>query len=204
MVQSSFIAFEGVDGSGKSTQIERLRERLRGDGCEPLVVREPGGTALGEEVRNILLHREEIELHVDTEALLFLASRVQLYEEKIRPTLAAGEWVISDRFYLSTLVYQGWAAGSDVEALRRLISVVLGDRRPRLFVVIDTPWELCRARLGDAPDRFEGRDGFLEKVADGMRCCDALAGDTIVRIDGDGAPDVVADRVWEGINDALS
>ncbi|MEM7168234.1 MAG: dTMP kinase [Planctomycetota bacterium] len=204
MVSPAFIAFEGVDGSGKSTQIELLRQRLRNDGCEPLVVREPGGTALGEEVRNILLHREEIALHVDTEALLFLASRVQLFEEKIRPTLAADEWVISDRFYLSTLVYQGWAAGRDVDALRRLISVVLGERRPRLFVVIDTPWEICQQRVGDSPDRFEGRQGFLEKVADGFRSCAALDGDTVIHIDGEGSADDVAVRVWEGVCSALS
>lgn len=198
-----FIAIEGVDGAGKTTQIRRLADFYTARGREVVVVREPGGTALGEEVRRILLHREEIALHVDTETLLFLSSRVQLYEEVIRPALERGALVISDRYHLSTMVYQGLARGTDPEALRRVLESVLGDRRPQLHLIIDAPLEDCLGRLGDAPDRFEGRPDFLAKVAEGFSQCDGLPDDVVVRVDGSGAEEEVAERVREEVERAL-
>lgn len=203
MAAGSFIAFEGVDGSGKTTQIRRLAQRLEAAGRQVLVVREPGGTAVGEEVRKILLHRQEIPLHVDTETLLFLSSRVQLYEEVISAALARGDVVLSDRFHLSTLVYQGWARERDLAGLRALLECVLEGRRPQLHVVIDVPLEVSLSRMGDEPDRFEGDPEFLRRVVDGFRRGEGLPGDKIVRVDGSGPPDVVASRVYEEVKHAL-
>lgn len=198
-----FIAIEGVDGAGKSTQVERLAARWRAHGRDPLVVREPGGTALGEEVRRLLLHRTEIELHPETETLLFLASRVQLYEERIRPALAAGRPVISDRYHLSTLVYQAWAGAGDRTRITNLLEVALAGRRPQRVVVLDLPAELTSQRLSGARDRFEERPGFLARVAAAFRDCPGLPGDDVRRIDGVGDVEEVAERLGREVDDAL-
>ncbi|MGE3166524.1 MAG: dTMP kinase [Planctomycetota bacterium] len=198
-----FVAFEGVDGCGKSTQVALLAARLSREGRPNLVVREPGGTPLGEEVRRILLHRQELPLHLDTETLLFLASRVQLFEEKVRPALASGVVVLSDRYHLSTLVYQGWARGADAARLRTLLQCVLGDRKPTLHVVIDVPIEQCLSRLGAQPDRFERDPEFLARVSEGFTQVVGLPGDRIARVSGIGEPSAVAERVYAEVCRAL-
>ncbi|MEM7261629.1 MAG: dTMP kinase [Planctomycetota bacterium] len=198
---AQFIAFEGVDGAGKSTQAERLAETLRARGVSVVTVREPGGTALGEAVRQILLDASEIPLEAESEALLFLASRVQLYRTVIEPALAAGKTVISDRFHLSTLVYQGIAGELGEPRTRALLGAVLGDRRPDLNVIVRAPLADCLDRLrASEPDRFESRAGFLEKVhaafeglSEGTTL--GLPGDRIEVVDGRGSPDTVAEQV---------
>lgn len=198
-----FIAFEGVDGCGKSTQVALLAERLEKAGRRHLIVREPGGTLLGEEVRRILLHRRDLPLHVDTETLLFLASRVQLFEEKLRPALRDGVVVLSDRYHLSTLVYQGWARAADMARLRNLIECVLGDRRPSLHIVVEVPIESCLTRLGAQPDRFEQDPAFLARVSEGFQRLEGLPGDKVVRVSGIGTPSEVAERVYAEVQSAL-
>lgn len=197
-----FIAFEGVDGAGKSTQVRRLADALEAAGTTVVLVREPGGTALGEAVREILLTAKEIELTTEAEALLFLASRVQLYETVIRPALAAGQTVISDRFHLSTLVYQGIAGQLGDAPTRALLRGVLADRRPDLNVIVRAPLADCRARLDSADDRFESRTGFLEHVHAAFedlaeRKIIGLPGDRIESVDGADSVDAVAAAVAE-------
>ena len=120
----SFVAFEGVDGAGKSTQIQRLATVLESQGLEVLVVREPGGTEVGEEVRQILLE-SETPLRAETQLMLFLASRVQLFEERIAPALERGAVVLSDRYHLSSMVYQGFAGELGVERTAKILEAVL-------------------------------------------------------------------------------
>ncbi len=191
-----FIAFEGVDGVGKSTQVARLTEALQRRGRTVITVREPGGTSLGEAVREILLNAREIELRAESEALLFLASRVQLFETVIRPALEAGSTVISDRFHLSTLIYQGIAGQLGDAHVRSLLRGVLGERRPDLNIIVRAPLDVCRERLSGSLDRFESRDGFLERVHEGF---ERLAAREILGLPGDRIESVDASRSIEAI-----
>lgn len=194
-----FVALEGVDGVGKSTQAERLRARLAREGRTVLLVREPGGTALGEAVRDLLLARGEIAIGAEAQMLLFLASRLQLWEERIGPALGRGEIVISDRFHLSTIVYQGIAGALGESRAVAVCREVLGDRRPDLDIVITLPVERCRERLVGAGDRFESAPGLLERVAAGFAATSGIPGDRIVRVSGEGSPEQVAERVLEAV-----
>ncbi|MCI0652091.1 MAG: dTMP kinase [Planctomycetes bacterium] len=198
-----FVALEGADGAGKSTQAQGLAARLEAKGHRTLLVREPGGTPLGEAVRQILLGDQGIAFGAEAEMLLFLACRVQLYEEKIAPALAAGKVVISDRYHLSTIVYQGIARGLGEARVATLCEAVLGTRRPRLNLVLELPAEMCRARRSAALDRIEAMPGLLEAVVAGFAQTRGAAGDRIVRISAAGTPDDVAARVFEAVSRAL-
>ncbi|MFQ5653798.1 MAG: dTMP kinase [Planctomycetota bacterium] len=202
-MKAIFVAIEGVDGAGKSTQVELLRRRVSRRGGNPLVVREPGGTALGEAVRGILLDRGEIPISTEAELLLFLASRVQLHEEVIAPAVAEGRFVLSDRYHLSTVVYQGIAGDLGERRAVEICHRVLGERRPDLHLVIDTPLDDCLRRLAGRTDRFEGSPERLSRAHAGFRETSGLPGDRIERVDGRGAPEEVAARVWKRVLDAL-
>ena len=155
-----FITFEGGEGCGKSSQIERLVSRLRESGRTVLVVREPGGTPVGEEVRHILLrHKKMSGMTVEAELLLFCASRAQLVRELIRPALQAGQVVVADRFYDSTTVYQGCGRKIDRQAIRFFNSFVAGECVPDLTVLIDLDPRigLERARGRELFDRMENQ-----------------------------------------------
>jgi dTMP kinase len=174
--QGVFITLEGVEGSGKTTQAALLAGALRAQGRGVAVTHEPGGTRAGEAIRAIFLD-PAVSLHVAAELLLVLADRAQHVREKLRPTLAAGEMVISDRYSDSTVAYQGFGRGFDLKLLDDLNRLASDGMRPDLTVVLDCPVETglarTRARVrGDVrlPDRFEGeqvefhrrvRDGFL-------------------------------------------
>lgn len=136
-----FITFEGPDGSGKSTQIKLLAETLTALGHTVLLTREPGGTAIGEQVRNLLHDRQHHAMHPRAEVLLFAAARAQLVAEKIRPHLAAGGLVLSDRFYDSTFAYQGYGHGLDLDDLRRLTQIATGGLKPDLTLLFDVDAE---------------------------------------------------------------
>ena len=194
----AFVAIDGIDGAGKSTQVRLLRERLERAGREVLTVREPGGTRLGEEIRPILLGKA-IPLATETELLLFLASRVQLYTEVIAPAVGAGRIVVSDRYHLSTLVYQGLAGELGEARAAKLVATVLLARRPDLNVVIRLPFEACLERLGDDPDRFESARERMRKVWEGFEETTGLSGDRIVRVDGTGSETEVSARVYEAV-----
>ena len=157
-----FITFEGAEGCGKSTHIRLLGDRLRALGHEVVVTREPGGTPLCEAIRGLLQFDAAGESPVPSaETLLFCASRAQLVEKVVRPALARGAWVLSDRFYDSTYAYQGYGRGYDLAALRAIMSFAVGGLRPALTFLLDADPATERARLaqrfasGQAADRFE-------------------------------------------------
>ena len=166
------LTFEGSEGCGKSTQIQRLRARLESAGREVIMLREPGGTVVGELIRHLLQHEKEAaDMTPDTELLLFAASRAQLVREKIQPALDRGAVVILDRFLDSTTVYQGIARGLPMESVRAINAFAVGRTRPHLTLVLDMPaqaaWERIH-RTGRELDRMESQPlAFFEKVRQG-------------------------------------
>jgi len=174
---SLFITFEGPDGSGKTTQVQRLAERLRAHGCDVLTVREPGGTSIGEQIRAVLHSLDNREMHPRTEILLYCASRAQLVGQIIRPHLQAGGVVICDRYADSTLAYQGYGRQLDLPTLRVILDFATGGLKPDLtfYLDIDVEAGLERRRIGgDEWNRMDDlaiefhrrvRAGYLEMVA---------------------------------------
>ncbi len=173
MQRGKFISFEGSEGCGKSTQIRRFVEWLRGRGHEVLVTREPGGTAVGEKIRHLLQHDPEAAaMTPESELLLFAASRAQLVREVILPALAAGTWVLADRFLDSTTVYQGVGRGLDREAVQRVNEFAVGPAMPDLTFLLDLDAVTGHARAvaasGGLKDRMEAQaPAFFETVRRG-------------------------------------
>jgi dTMP kinase len=154
MTKGKFITFEGIDGAGKSTHIAFVADWLRGHGKSVVTTREPGGTPLGEALRELLLHRK---MHLETEALLMFAARREHLAEVIEPALARGDWVISDRFTDASFAYQGGGRGMDLRKLEALEQWVHPALQPDLTLLFDVPLDVARARL-DATrtlDKFE-------------------------------------------------
>ena len=153
-----FLAFDGPDGGGKTTQVARLIAWLRDEGREVVACRDPGGTALGDRIRGLLLdHDEHVAIALRAEMLLYMASRAQLVEERIRPALEAGRVVVCDRYLLANVVYQGHAGGLDVDDLWHVGRVATGGLLPDLTLVLDLPPEVAAARLTGPRDRMEAR-----------------------------------------------
>jgi dTMP kinase len=163
--RGKFITLEGIDGAGKSTHLEWLAGWLRGRGKDVVITREPGGTPLGETLRELLLSQA---MDLDTETLLMFAARREHMAQVIVPTLAAGRWVICDRFTDATYAYQGGGKGMASERIAALERWVQGELQPDLTLVFDVPAEIARLRLAASqsrPDRFEREDGaFFERV----------------------------------------
>jgi dTMP kinase len=165
-----FITVDGLDGTGKTTQCRLLVEWLRRHKIPVTPTADPGGTALGQELRKLLLFGREHRLALATEAMLFMASRAQLVAEVIRPALDRGDVVISDRFTLANVVYQGHAGGLDPEQLWQVGDLVTGGLHPDLTFVFDVPLEVALARRDRSPDRMEDRDReFQQRVQTGFR-----------------------------------
>jgi dTMP kinase len=150
-----FVVFDGPDGSGKSTQFRRFSDAARAAGIEVVEVREPGGTPIGEKVRAILLDPANSEMTTRTEMLLYMASRAQLFEQRIAPAIASGALVLADRFVSSTLAYQGTAGGIAEAEILAVGEVATGNRWPDLTVVFDVPTEVALRRLSPLLDRME-------------------------------------------------
>lgn len=184
-MSAKLIAFEGGDASGKTTQARRVASRL-----PALFTREPGGTELGETLRSLVLE-PVTSVGLRAEALIIAASRAQHVAEVIGPALERGEHVVTDRFTASSLAYQGFGSGLDVERVRSLSEFATNGLVPDLTVLIDVPVELSRQRLGASPDRFEREEAhFHERVRQGY--LELAAGDaTWVVIDGTGTLDEV-------------
>jgi dTMP kinase len=212
MVPGCFITFEGPEGSGKSTQIRRLAETLEAQGTKVVCTREPGGTATGEAIRNILQHDAAGEPLADrAELLLFVASRAQLMEQVILPALGRGEWVLCDRFIDSTLAYQGFARGMDLAALERINDFAIQGRKPDLTLLLDLEIERGFQRLEeryadgkDSADRFEreARDFHL-RVREGYRQLAERESNRFRTINSDQPIDEVASKVWNTVREAL-
>lgn len=165
--QGRFITLEGVEGAGKSTALALVREAVAGAGHRVVVTREPGGTALGEELRALLLGHKHDGMADDTELLLMFAARAEHLHQVIEPALAAGQWVICDRFTDATYAYQGGGRKLPQERIAQLEAWVQGDRRPDLTLLLDLPVQqgLERAGRRSAPDRFESEQtAFFERV----------------------------------------
>ena len=214
MTRAAFITFEGGEGAGKSTQVERLREAIERSGTPVIATREPGGSPGAEEIRRLLVDGEPDRWDAATEALLHFAARRDHLVRTILPALEAGTWVVSDRFADSTIAYQGYAQGLDRETLGRLYQMTVGDFAPDLTVILDIPVAKGLARAGGrgGPDRYERmgkgfherlRAGFLEiagrepercVVIDGARDADSVHADVVAALrervglpgDGDG------------------
>ena len=199
-----FITFEGSEGSGKSTQAERLAARLQRDGVPHLLTREPGGTPIGESIRELLQfapHNSDIT--PETELLLFEASRSQLVRELIKPALERGVCVIADRFFDSTTAYQGAARRLDLEMVARLNALAVGDCVPDITFVLDVDAATAAARMQGPrkADRMEQQPAeFYERVREAYREIAAREPNRIVLIDGSrGAEDIEA-QIWKTVS----
>jgi dTMP kinase len=201
-----FITFEGTEGCGKSTQISILAERIRARGRIARLLREPGGTPVGEEIRHTLKHsRDNAEMTPEAELLLMNASRAQLVRQVIRPALAAGEIVLCDRFYDSTTAYQGYGRQLDLEMVQRIIEAAVGSTRPDLTLFLRVSPEVSRQRLlarqATMPfvrDRFEEAErSFFERVARGYDAIAEAEPDRVKVVDATSGIDEVGARVWK-------
>jgi len=207
------ITFEGTEGSGKSTQISRLAERLRAMGRSVRTLREPGGTPIGEEIRHTLKHSAQNQaMRAETELLLMNASRAQLVREVIRPGLAAGEIVLCDRFYDSTTAYQGYGRQLDLKTVKSVIDFAVGETRPDLTLLLVVSHEISQERLlarqSTLPfmrDRIEEADrGFFERVARGYQAIAAAEPQRVRVIQAIGTTDSIEAAIWKTVEPLLS
>lgn len=186
-MKNFFITFEGPEGSGKTTQINFLTEFLQEKGFEVFQTREPGGTMIGDKIRQILLDQENIEMDPVTEIFLYEAVRVEHVNKKILPALKSGKVVISDRFYDSTLAYQGFARGLPTEQVETCNHFAVGDTHPQLTILLDVATEVSAARVEKRGyvDRIESEgQSFHQKVRDGFLAIARKESDRFIVIDG--------------------
>jgi dTMP kinase len=208
-VSGLFLSFEGGEASGKSVQAQRLAERLRADGRDVVSVREPGSTPVGERVRDIVLHAQDIPLAPNAQALLYSTARAQLVRDVIRPALAEGRIVIVDRFFDSTLAYQGFGHGADLDQLRAVTAFAVGDTRPDRTLLLDLPVVAAEGRAatrkpGRAWDRFEAEArAFHERVRGGYLQLAAAEPRRFAVIRADRDVDAVAADVWREVERLL-
>ena len=199
VTRGRFIVLEGVDGSGKTTQARLAAQALRAAGRTVIETREPGGTALGERLREVLLGTAPGALVSTAEVALFAAARAQLVAEVIRPALIRGDWVVCDRFLASSLAYQGVGRGLGIDAVAQANALAVNGCAPDLTVIVDVPEGTARVRRG-AGDRIEAEgDAFHARVADGYRQLAVLFADRMTVVDGTGTPDEVHARVMARI-----
>ena len=195
----SLITFEGIDGSGKTTQIQMLEHELNKLGVEYKTFREPGGTELSEKIRAILLDKENIELISTAESLLFAAARAQLTAEQIKPAIEKGEFVICDRFTDSTIAYQGYGRGLDIKQLEEINYIATAGMTPDLTFILDISPEVASVRMeAEVSDRMEetGVD-FFRRIRGGYR---QIKDQNMYRyrlIDGEQSPENVFKEIKE-------
>jgi len=163
-LRGRFIVFDGPDGSGKSTQFRRFTDFVRGRGVAVCEVREPGGTLIGEQIRNVLLDPKNEDMDIRCEMLLYMASRAQLVAQRIIPAKARGELILADRFISSTLAYQGSAGGLPQDDILRVGKIALHDHWPHLVVVFDVDQETAAKRLNPLLDRMEMKGADYHRV----------------------------------------
>ncbi|PYL01168.1 MAG: dTMP kinase [Verrucomicrobia bacterium] len=227
------ITFEGTEGSGKSTHVQLLAERLRTAGRTVRVLREPGGTPIGEEIRHTLKHSQQNHaMTAETELLLMNASRAQLVREVIRPALTAGEAVLCDRYFDSTIAYQGYGRRLDLKTVRAVVDFAVGQTRPDLTFLLSVPIEVSEARrlarqqamLLDLPPRGQKPEGratpafsqplrdrmeeadrdFFGRVEDGYKAIAAAEPRRVCVIDSTQPLETVKDAVWQRVEPLLA
>jgi len=212
MPKGLFITFEGTEGCGKSTQVELLARQLGALGHRVRVLREPGGTPIGEEIRHTLKHSQQNHaMTAEAELLLMNASRAQLVREIIRPALAAGEIVLCDRFYDSTTAYQGYGRELDLTLIKSVIDFAVGDTRPDLTLLLQVPPHVSAERLRSrqptlpfARDRIEEADEkFFARVAEGYKILAAAETNRIRVVESSGAIENVFAKIWEIVQTIL-
>ncbi len=203
------ISFEGSEGSGKSTQIALLAAHFQQEGREVISTREPGGTEIGEQIRNIIVHNSKgDEMCAETELLLFTAARAQLVREVIVPALGRGAMVLSDRYLDSSTVYQGIGRNLAADPVAQINRFAVGNVMPDLTVVIDVPTDVSLARIrqraSDLPDRMERENiGFYEKIREGYLLLAKGMADRFVVIDGTLNQDAIAKKIWTAVTERL-
>ena len=191
-----FIALDGIDGSGKSSQIGPLVEWLASRGRAVTTCRDPGSTPAGDAVRAILLDRHDLHLAPTAEMFLYMAARSQLVAEVVQPALARGEWVVSDRYLLANIVYQGHAGGLDPDVIRRVGGIATGGLMPDLVLLLDVDLETAARRLDRPLDKLENRgDGYRKRLRNGYLAEAAANPDRIVVIDATATRDEVTSRI---------
>ena len=196
-MRGRWIALEGGEGCGKSTQARLLSERVDG-----VLTREPGGTAIGERVRAILLDAADVRMNDRTEALLMAADRAEHVAEVVRPALAAGRHVVSDRSVWSSIAYQGAGRGLDADELLQINRWATSELFPDVVVYVDVPAAVARARTGAPRDRLEAAgEDFHQRVADAF--ADLARRHAWVVVDGDASVEAVAERVWAAVGSLL-
>lgn len=203
-----FISFEGPDGSGKSTQMAILEERLKANGVDFLRPREPGSTVIGEKVREILHSREHEEMASSTELLLYSAARAQLVTQILSPELARGRLVIVDRFFDSTHAYQGYGRGIDMSVIDVITKFATDGLRPDMTLLINiNPEEGLRRRSSDPKAEWNRLDAlaleFHQKVYDGYQIIAAANKDRIIPINGERSIDKVSEEIWNIVSSKL-
>ena len=203
------ISFEGSEGSGKSTQIARLASHLQAQGREVVATREPGGTEIGEQIRNIIVHNSKgDEMCPETELLLFTAARAQVVREVIAPALVRGAVVLSDRYLDSSTVYQGIARNLAPGPVSAINLFAVGNVMPDLTIVIDVPTEVSLARIrqraSDLPDRMERENiEFYTKVREGYLLLAKQWPERVVVVDGTKSPDALEKKIRAEVDKRL-
>jgi len=195
-----FISFDGVDGVGKSTQTELFVEWLREQGHQVVTCRDPGSTELGERLRGLVLKASDIKIDAESEMLLYMAARAQLVAEVIQPALDAAQYVVSDRFLLANVVYQGHAGGLKPQSIWDVGKVATAGRQPDLTIVLDMPLEKAVGRIGRELDRMEAKGmEFLQRVREGFLAEAEQAPEQIKVINADQSIDEVQEDIRQAV-----
>ena len=188
MSRGKLIVLEGMDGSGKSSQVGVVADWLKNRGQQVVSCRDPGSTPVGDSIREILLHRHDLQMTAEAEMFLYMAARSQLVREVIVPALEAGRWVVSDRFLMSNIVYQGHAGGLDPNQVRLVGSLATGGLQPDLTLLLDVDLDTVARRLNRPLNRLEarGRD-YRQRLRDGYHIEADRAGATVIDATADQA-----------------
>ncbi len=211
-MRGKFITFEGIEGCGKSTQIERLAKRLTKLGKNVVKLREPGGTAIGEAIREVVKHPAGNDpIAPNTELLLMNASRAQLVQQVIRPALTQCSIVLCDRFYDSSIAYQGYGRGLNLKTVQNAIDLAAEEVKPDVTLLLDIPLEVSTRRVthrqtttGDNNDQFDrSGESFFQRVLDGFHTLAETQPERFRIIDGNRPPDSVSDEIWRTIKNHI-
>jgi len=206
MAKGQFIAFEGCDGSGKTTVSRAVYERLKEEGYDVIYTREPGGIEISEQIRNVILDPKNVTMDERTEALLYAASRRQHLMEKVLPALEQGKIVLSDRYVLSSLAYQGYARGIGIEEVWRINEFAIEDHMPdhTIFLDIEAKTGIERLKNRASLDRLDKEAlSFHERVFDGYKKINEMYKDQIVTFDANRPAEEVIENVWVYLKSVL-